>query len=331
MHILHIFTAIVVCACVPTNALHVKTDRARPYTFVSDANVSFTSFFCCNETDKMKHVLTSIKSMHFCFRDVILFVDVPHGGVLHAGQRRTSLSGGPGGYSGFLNQSWGQHMISVAENVAREAVNLLQSNCPLSHRPTWSVDVMNYDDPAMLSIFDSDFDVSAPIPSNGFVFDSMYANTMVYAKMWHDTGAQYVWHQDSSAAMACQQDSTTPFIETSVALMRSDDRVIFTRPTEVNASGLPAWSPGHSRIHDFDAKWPEGSLRAPTWIYIDGPNPLYYPHVTGNMFLMDVQKFRSILPMHLDFITDSAEYFFRHNFREHGVWPVTVGVGPSQT
>jgi len=327
MHTLHLLRAIMVCVCA-CNALHATTGLARrtedaedTYTFVPDVNVSFTSVICChaNETDFMEHVLMSIESMRFCFRDVTLMVDVPHGGLPHAWSSEW-LSGGPGGYASFLNQSWGQEMIRAVQKVAQEAVILLQSHCPLSHRPTWNVDVMNYDDPAMRSRFDLDFDVKVPMHSDGWVFGSMYANTMVFDKLWHRTDAQYVWHQDDDYSSI----PTKKFIETSVALMRSDDRVILTRPKD-------DWMPAKPfRFDKFDAKWNTSSALVPTLIVTNPQGETKWSGtVSCHGFLMDVQRMRSLLPIHLRYLHEEAEKFLGFNFEEHGVHEVTLVAGIS--
>eukprot|EP00404_Azadinium_spinosum_P013843 CAMPEP_0180522090 /NCGR_PEP_ID=MMETSP1036_2-20121128/57218_1 /TAXON_ID=632150 /ORGANISM="Azadinium spinosum, Strain 3D9" /LENGTH=272 /DNA_ID=CAMNT_0022534837 /DNA_START=253 /DNA_END=1071 /DNA_ORIENTATION=+ len=268
----------------------------------------------------MKHVLESIKAMRFCFSDVTFIVDVPHGGLLHFNSERTSLSGGPGGYKRFVKHSWGQKMVSTAQKKAQEAVSLLQSHCPLSRRPTWNVDVMNYDDPAMRSRFDLDFDVDVQMDANSSVFGSMYSNTMVYDTLWHHTDAQYVWHQDSDVTMRLRKSNAPSFMETSLALMRSDDRVVFTRPDKPDLTWVPA-----EGFEEFDAKWPEGSALAPTFFF-PGPNGTN-GQLNCNAFLMDVQRMRSLLPIRLEPISQDAENFFRHNFQEHGVYQVTISGG----
>jgi len=322
---LHIYIHIV-AAVIWTHALHYERAHVafegaeEAWTYIPNVNVTFSYSFCCDEAKDMTNMLMSIEAMRFCFTDVFVTLDVPHGGhSMSSGE----LPGGPGGYSEFLNSSSGQNLVNSAHKTANAAVALLQSHCA-SILPMSRVDVLNYDEPAMRETLNSDFDLGwNPEFNDDFVFSKMYVNTMVYDKLLHLPGAQYVWHSDSDwRVYRVAEDTSLNFIERSIALMRSDERVVATVPTVTHfleprpwvvpgavfdstpeqrrdgmvVSGFIKREPGDWHSEEFDGKWPEGdSPTAPTTYKFLLHKSQFF---SSQQFVMDTQKMRSLLPLH---------------------------------
>jgi len=296
-----ITTAMMMCVSVCVNAVHLPhlrdTVAAEAWTSIPDTNITFSSTFCCNETRAMDNVMVTIEALRFCFTDVVLIIDVPHDG--------------PGGYSEFLNSTWGTQMIATANKTAQAAVALLQSRCPLSldgplHPLTWKVDVLNYDDPAMRTAFESDFGVD----TDGWIFGSIYKNTMAYIRSWHLPDTQYVWHSDADIQIYRIAEGASPnFIEASINLLRSDSRVVATKPTDLMSLQL-----GENALQSkFDAH---------TYTMIREPGaPAQF---IAEAFLLDAQKFKSLLPLPAGGLLQeqTIEHFLRDSFEAKGVFQV---------
>lgn len=332
-----IATAMVMCVCVKAVQLPRLRDHgaADAWTSIPDANVTFSSTFCCNDTH-MGNVLTSIEALRFCFTDVLLIIDVPHGGLRNVSTVPgwEKIPGGPGGYSEFINSTWGRQMIDAANKTAQAAVALLQSRCPLGlngplHPPTWKVHILNYDEPATRMAFESDFGVDAV----GFAFSSMYPNTMPYDKLWNLPDTQYVWHSDSDYLVyRIAEDASPNFIETSISLFRSDSRVMMASPSKIPmllTSGHEEKTFFHAQwehelygneFSKFDARWHQGEALSNTY------TQSYHP-VSTEAFLLDVQKFRSLLPLYDKprslLHGESVEVFLSQYFQRKGVFQVS--------
>jgi len=271
----------------------------------------------------MENVLSSIENLRFCFTDILLILDVPHGGDKHG----SKFPGGPGGYSEFLSSTWGKQMIGAANKTAQAAVTLLQSRCPLSangllHPSTWKVDILNYDDSAMSMALKSDFDTDA----DGFLFSSMYPNTMVYDRLWHLPDTQYVVHGDADMRFHRIAEGASPnFIEASITLMRSDSRVMMTKPSHVAVVLYPSYMA--DVYSKFDARWHQGEALSTMHTYTYS-TPIGKP-VSTSAFVMDVQKSRRLLPFfdnHSDFLhqtTEEMETFLTESARDHDLFQVT--------
>mmetsp|Transcript_109684 Transcript_109684/g.224131 ORF Transcript_109684/g.224131 Transcript_109684/m.224131 type:complete len:359 (+) Transcript_109684:94-1170(+) len=320
------------------NALHARNDVIRrireqgasdEWTSVSDVNVTFSYTFCCNETSEMENVLTSVEALGFCFTEVVLIIDVPHGGLKDG----VVLPGGIGGYSEFLHSTWGKQMISTAKRTAQEAAALLESHCPLSlhgpqHPPKWRIDVMNYEDPAMQTTLESDFGVNV----SGFWRDSMYPNTMVYDRLWNLPDTQYVWHSDAGGVVQRFGQFAGPnFVEASMNLMRSDSRVFMTVPTK--NYGLNQWkcstpfdkSKGNM---EFEARWheEENPFNIKTYInqgwFMSYEDPRAW--TSSEVFFLDVRKFRSLLPFNASYASEPIEEILSRTFPENDAYQVSL-------
>jgi len=338
-------TTLMICVCV--NAVHLPLVRkqgvAHAWTSVPDTNITFSSSFCCNETSEMENVLRSIEALRFCFTDVLLIVDVPHSG--------------PGGYSEFLNSTWGTQMIIIANKTAQAAAALLQSHCPLSlngphHPATWKVDVLNYDEPAMRTALVSDFGVN---PS-GFSFGSMYKNTMVYDRLLHLPDTQYLWHSDADMRVyRIAEDARPNFVEASISLLRSDNRVIMTRPL-LSSQLIPSagavfnstlitptcGTQPDTECHDlncvcvreFEARWYQGVARSTTYISVGtrSSEGVQFQWASVQMFLMDVQKFGDrVLPFDSHLAPLPFEQILMPTFSESNVVQAVFGCGTDGT
>merc|ERR1719277_2237012 len=76
---------------------------------------------------------------------------------------------------------------------------------------------------------ESDFNADA---ADGFMFSSMYPNTMAYDRLWHLPDTQYVLHADADKRFSRIAEGASPnFIEASISLLRSDSRVWMTAPS----------------------------------------------------------------------------------------------------
>jgi len=272
------------------NAIHLPRLReqgaADAWTSISDANVTFSYSICCNETNYVDNVLTSIDALRFCFTDVLLIIDVPHGE--------------PGGYSEFLLSTWGEQMIILANKTAQAAVALLQSRCPLS-LPGAHLQVLNYDEPAMRTALGSDFGVNAV----GFAFNDLYKNTMVYDKLWHLPDTQYVWHADADVRILRIAEGASPnFVETSIRLLRSDSRVVLTAPPK------NLWGYQLVNLREFDVRWHQGEALSKTYILTP---PILT--VSVDAFFMDVQRLRSLLPFNSSHATEQVERIMTPTFQ----------------
>jgi len=302
------------------NALHARNDVIRrireqgasdEWTSVSDVNVTFSYTFCCNETSEMENVLTSVEALGFCFTEVVLIIDVPHGGLYN----NSVLPGGIGGQSEFLHSAWGTNMLRKAKRTAQEAVTLLESHCPLSlhgphHPPRWRIDVLNYDEPAMQTALEADFSVNV----SGFWRESMYPNTMVYDRLWNLPHTQYVWHSDSGfAVQRFGQNAGPNFVEASINLLRSDSRVIMTSPAKVAG-------PDPSKCLEFEARGHQEKTPSKIKTYTHN---VFGVGVFTEVFLMDVLKVRSLLPFNASDASKPIENILTDSFAEKGalnVW-----------
>jgi len=292
------------------------------WTHVPGVNVTFSSSFCCNDSVSLDNVLPTLAAFRFCFTNVYLTIDVPHGG---RHPQRGQYPGGPGGHSEFLRSTSGTQLLAAAQRTAQGAVALLQSHCPLTEHPlTWNVEVLNYDTPEMRKALFQDFGVH----SRKFFFDSMYVNTMVYDKILHVPDAQYVWHSDSDWRVYRVGEGTDPnFIETSINLMRSDMRVMSTVPTVTRNQaqtpekrhddmfqGWGVYKAGWG-AEDFDAKWPQGEAPATTYSFMWLGTPFF----STEQFLMDVERAKTLLPFGEIAQTASFENFMWGTLRDHAL------------
>eukprot|EP00931_Biecheleriopsis_adriatica_P088271 TRINITY_DN62632_c0_g1_i1.p1 TRINITY_DN62632_c0_g1~~TRINITY_DN62632_c0_g1_i1.p1 ORF type:complete len:380 (-),score=43.17 TRINITY_DN62632_c0_g1_i1:7-1146(-) len=316
------------------NLSMTSAPREEAWAHVPDVNVTFSSSFCCNESASLDNMLASLAALRFCFTNVYLIIDVPHGGV-HIG-REGRYPGGPGGNSEFLRSTSGTQLLEAAQRTAQRAVALLQSHCPLTQHPlTWNVETLNYDTPEMHEVLLQDFGVV----SDEFFFDTMYLNTMAYAKLLHLPDTQYVWHSDSDWRVYRVGEGADPnFIGASISLMRSDMRVMSTAltithrksPVQTKAgfqSNTPeqrhdemfqAWGVFNKTNWEaeyFDAKWPQGEAPATTYSFIQAGQHFF----SSQQFLMDVERGKTLLPFGAHAQSQPFEISMKRSLSEHAL------------
>mmetsp|Transcript_25487 Transcript_25487/g.57788 ORF Transcript_25487/g.57788 Transcript_25487/m.57788 type:complete len:366 (-) Transcript_25487:57-1154(-) len=345
MRMLYLIAAATMCECVTAFPMHkgraaLHRNLSMPsapfeeaWTHVPGVNVTFSSSFCCNDSVSLDNVLPTLAAFRFCFTNVYLTIDVPHGG---RHPQRGQYPGGPGGHSEFLRSTSGTQLLAAAQRTAQGAVALLQSHCPLTEHPlTWNVEVLNYDTPEMRKALFQDFGVH----SRKFFFDSMYVNTMVYDKILHVPDAQYVWHSDSDWRVYRVGEGTDPnFIETSINLMRSDMRVMSTALTvtqkqspvqtgagfESNTSeqrrdemlqGWGAYNISTWGAENFDARWPQGEAPATTYSLTNNGIPCF----SSQQFFIDVERAKTLLPFGETAQTVSFENFMWPTLKDHAL------------
>eukprot|EP00404_Azadinium_spinosum_P022006 CAMPEP_0180616716 /NCGR_PEP_ID=MMETSP1037_2-20121125/32630_1 /TAXON_ID=632150 /ORGANISM="Azadinium spinosum, Strain 3D9" /LENGTH=175 /DNA_ID=CAMNT_0022636577 /DNA_START=181 /DNA_END=708 /DNA_ORIENTATION=+ len=147
---------------------------------------------------------------------------------------------------------------------------------------------------------------------------------MAFDRLWHLPDTQYVWHSDGDIIIYRVGEGAGPnFIEASISLLRSDSRVVVTRPTS-----LIEFQFGGPVIESkFDARWHQGEAPANTYTLKKEPGaPVKF---SSEAFLLDVQKFKSLLPLPAEGLLQEQpmETFLEDSFQAKGVFQVEFDCG----
>lgn len=273
---------------------------------MENASVTFSYTFTKKDVRHMEHVAVSLEALRFCFDEVFLIVDVP---------RR------PGDHARFVESKKGAKAIRSAQVAAAGAAELLQRRCAHTGAAAAShwVKVLDYDDPELRAALLRDYSDTQHVPDflglrppdRGLLENPktwLYSHTERAAvpsdAVLRWPSGRYVFHADADVVLSRGRDPGRPasacespgFVEVSLALMRSDERVCSTSPPSgVWVGGWERYRAHPSSGKSFEGRWPEGQALAQLHNLEGGTR--FQSTVDTRCFLMDLERFRGLFPL----------------------------------
>lgn len=274
------------------------------WNVIPGASVTLHFLLCCKEHARLINILKTLETARFCFREVFIVLDVPHGGKYHH-----KTKGGPGGTKAFLAEPEGRGLVCEAERMAAEAAQLLRKRCPRAPTPaTWQLEVMDYDSKEYRQELLEDYALSIGAPNlltkpevskvinttkpDEYLFRVMWRNSFIFSRMLKKCKGNYVFHSDSSYILAEFQErgNREGFMERSIGLMRSDDRMYMVAPQVCSM-----WESEETRNlnQPIEGRW-GGAPPAKLWRRTASDAQSLVSH---QQFIVDVARFKALYPL----------------------------------
>jgi hypothetical protein len=129
-----------------------------------------------------------IDKVKFCFHEVLITIDPPHGGKTYG----PAYLPGPyaGGSTAFIKSVPGVALINHATKIAEQLRRGIIANCP-KHTVVVNVMVINYDKQATRDLLLESFDINGPTGVTGSAWGRDFPPTGVkdfsFARMWKNS------------------------------------------------------------------------------------------------------------------------------------------------
>eukprot|EP00931_Biecheleriopsis_adriatica_P086134 TRINITY_DN60854_c0_g1_i1.p1 TRINITY_DN60854_c0_g1~~TRINITY_DN60854_c0_g1_i1.p1 ORF type:complete len:401 (+),score=41.17 TRINITY_DN60854_c0_g1_i1:61-1263(+) len=279
-----------------------------------------------------------LETLNFCFNEIMVTVDVKHGGKNYGPSYLPHPPGGlNSGAQDFRASERGKQFLDRAKAVVHSAKSQLQIKCPGTDVSA-SVHLLDYADPLVLSTLRQIFDVDGatsvsysawretylPDGTEHYPFARMWKNSFMYMYAFTLAKSQALFHLD--ADVPAMLPNIVPggsnlhekgnFIASGLASLEAHPDVVMVMPprcqTTVDPSGkqfaVPNCEKGCRLLGD-DLLVVERSVP-------DEMHPLV-TYVSMQHFLSDVQRMKSMWP--LSYWTDMLEVMLMQHFADKGM------------
>lgn len=209
--------------------------EAEQWVHRPEKKVTLNYLFVEGEEALMGNIIKTLFVAKFCFSEIYVILDVPHGG--QGGDPADGVySAGYGGYDTFLTSKAGLRTRCLAEYWASRGRTLVQKHCPADHKVTWVVEVMNYDRPSLEREMLDHYDIPA-VKSNlhGYdLFQTMWRNAGTYIHAVTEAAGDYVLHADSQWVLSVVNETYKQgFVEDGLDVFDAEPAAYMLSPHDV--------------------------------------------------------------------------------------------------
>lgn len=290
--------------------------------------------------DWESNFLDRLETFNFCFNEIIVTVDVKHGGKDYGHDGPSYLPHPSGrldsGAKEFRASEHGKQFLHRANAVVQSAKSGLQVKCPGTD-VTASVYLIDYADPQVLAALRQMFDVDGvtsvpwslwretylPDGTEHYPFARMWKNSFMYMYAFTVAKSHALFHWDAdmpSLLPNIAPGQNTHFISSGLDSLEAHPDVVLVMPptckTTVDTSGkewaVSSCNAGCRALGD-DIFVVERSVP-------DNTHPPV-PYVSTQKFLSDVQRMKSTWP--LSYWTDKTEEILMQHFADIGMTAAT--------
>lgn len=194
----------------------------------SDEKITFQISIMVDEGEHMARVPMMLTLFKFCFEELFILFDIPHGGCDYGPMR---MKGGPRTVGQFLHSEKKAKILEEAQRVLSQAAGLHSRHCskPVRTRS----DIIDYESDRVRNVWRNTFNLEFEPPTEEqkkWPFAFMWKNSMAYVLAIQDSSNEFVLHVDDDIGIISDtNDGLGAFVKTSLQEFSSTSSLVFSQ------------------------------------------------------------------------------------------------------
>lgn len=191
----------------------------------SKTNLTLHVSFVVDDSANMGRLLMDLNLFKFCFQEIFLTFDIPHGGCNYGPVR---LRGGPETVSKFLHSHARAELLQEADRVLARAVAIHRRHC--ANQVVTRAEIIDYESDEVHQLwrdwFFLEFEPPAPAESK-WPFAYMWKTQMMYVLAVVKAANQFVLHVDDDIAVVDKANNGVGvFVQAAIEKFQASDTVV---------------------------------------------------------------------------------------------------------
>jgi len=292
----------------PRSARHVDGDsprsasqaqqpfqHSRPWE-ESDIDVTFHMSLVVDDSANLARVPMALTLFKFCFEEILIIFDIPHGGCNYG---PTRLKGGPSTVGNFLHSDDKSKLLAEASRVLAQAAAIHSQHCKKPARTR--VEIIDYESDRIYKIWRESFYLDFEPPSaaqSKWPYAFMWKNTMAYVLAVHDASNEFVFHVDDDIAVISDANTGIgTFVKTSIKEFGASGSLALSQLglcNHIETKNLVRYKT-HGAVQLFKARPPNPFVSFQLFITKQSRFRMLYPlqywrHFTESVFTVSIKK-----------------------------------------